>query len=95
MFKELDDVMSILKGVRLLRSTDDRTSGIVSGYGELWSARILHAFLQKEGFTAVMVDAREVLTVALALSDGSNASSNASVPIEGPRWVMLPLVQQL
>ena len=38
MFKELDDVMSILKGVRLLRSTDDRTSGIVSGYGELWSA---------------------------------------------------------
>ena len=38
--------------------------------------------LQKEGFTAVMVDAREVLTVALALSDGSNSSSNASVPIE-------------
>ena len=29
-----------------------------------------------------MVDAREVLTVALALSDGSNSSSNASVPIE-------------
>jgi aspartokinase/homoserine dehydrogenase 1 len=61
---ELQDILAVTKAVQILKSSDDRTRGVVSGYGELWSARILHAYLKQEGYTtAQLIDARDVVTI--------------------------------
>ena len=59
---ELSDILAVVRAVRILKSSDERTCGVISGYGELWSARILHAYLKQEGYhDAEMIDARQVL----------------------------------
>jgi len=44
---DLDDIRDILKTVSLMKWNAERISEVVSGYGELWSTRILAALLSK------------------------------------------------
>ncbi|KAG7371146.1 bifunctional aspartokinase/homoserine dehydrogenase II [Nitzschia inconspicua] len=44
--KDLEDIQDILKTVSLMKWQATRISELVSGYGELWSARILSKLLQ-------------------------------------------------
>lgn len=53
------DLEDILRGVWLTRSASEATRDLVSGFGELWSARLLGSFLPG----AAWLDAREVLVV--------------------------------
>ena len=62
--KDMADLLDILRGVSLTRVYAEETLELVAGYGELWSARILHAHLLSEGADADRLDAREVLVVA-------------------------------
>jgi len=57
------DIAEILRGIYLSRTADFRTAELISGYGEIWSARFLSATLSKRGVSASFVDAREVLVV--------------------------------
>jgi aspartokinase/homoserine dehydrogenase 1 len=64
--RELDDIQSILKALTLVRSASHRSRDLVSGYGEVWSARQIAAFFKQEFGNArdvVFVDAREVLVI--------------------------------
>jgi aspartokinase/homoserine dehydrogenase 1 len=63
---ELGDIESILKALSLVRSASDRSRDLVSGYGEIWSARLLAALLQARlGGTRriLFVNARDVLVI--------------------------------
>lgn len=60
---DFDDIRDVLRALRLLREAPRRAVDFVSGFGEVWSARLLAAFLAGEGEPATWLDAREVLVV--------------------------------
>jgi aspartokinase/homoserine dehydrogenase 1 len=63
---DLDDVRHVLEALALVRSASQRSRDLISGYGEIWSARLMASFLEQEeqGVTPVrFVNARDVLIV--------------------------------
>eukprot|EP00004_Rigifila_ramosa_P024771 TRINITY_DN7266_c0_g1_i1.p1 TRINITY_DN7266_c0_g1~~TRINITY_DN7266_c0_g1_i1.p1 ORF type:complete len:404 (+),score=87.16 TRINITY_DN7266_c0_g1_i1:3-1214(+) len=57
------ELSHVLRTVELLRTCTEQTLEFVTGFGELWSAQILTAFLAAQGHPCVYVDARRVLVV--------------------------------
>ncbi|MBI3556921.1 MAG: bifunctional aspartate kinase/homoserine dehydrogenase I [Deltaproteobacteria bacterium] len=60
---DLKDIAEVLRGILLSRNASDRTSELISGYGEIWSAQLLNAHLKSQGAKSTWLDAREVLVV--------------------------------
>jgi aspartokinase/homoserine dehydrogenase 1 len=60
---DFGDIVEILRAVWLMKTSQDRTVELVSGFGELWSAKILNAYLRSTGCPSTWLDARTVLTV--------------------------------
>jgi aspartokinase/homoserine dehydrogenase 1 len=61
--KDVSDIEDLLRGVRIAGVCPDTTTELVSGYGELWSAQMLHGLLARRGESVDWIDAREVLVV--------------------------------
>jgi len=65
--RECRDVADVLHSAALIRSAGPRVEALVSGCGELWSARLLAALIDERGGAggraAKWLDAREVLRV--------------------------------
>ncbi len=87
--RELEDIQSILKALSLVRSASHRSRDLISGFGEVWSARQIAAFFKVEFAKArdvVFVDARDVLVVdkgemgPVVAWDASRPRLNAIVP---------------
>ncbi len=57
------EIGEVLRGVWIARHSSESITEFISGYGELWSAQLLHARLEQEGHPAAWLDAREVLVV--------------------------------
>ena len=57
------DIREVLRGIYLSRAQSDRTVELISGYGEIWSAQFLNAYLRGQGIRSTWLDARQVLTV--------------------------------
>lgn len=66
---DFQDLREILRAVFLSRASSDQTFDLISGYGELWSAQLLNAYLNTERIPSTYLDARTVLTVEA--SDGA------------------------
>ncbi len=60
---DLTDIRSVLQALKLVRSASHRSRDLVSGYGEIWSARLLTAVLEARGARGEIrfVNARDVL----------------------------------
>ncbi|HEX6220378.1 MAG TPA: aspartate kinase, partial [Acidimicrobiia bacterium] len=61
--KEFADIADVLRATRVMGTAVDHAIGAVAGFGEVWSARLLAAYLQQHGSDAAWLDAREVLVV--------------------------------
>jgi aspartokinase/homoserine dehydrogenase 1 len=64
--KDLADIDSILKALALVRAASNRSRDLVSGYGEIWSARQIAAYFEKElgpGRDVMFLNARDVLVI--------------------------------
>lgn len=59
-FKAIEEV---LRGVWITRLPSERITEFVAGHGELWSAQLLHAYLEARGHSSTWLDARTVLIV--------------------------------
>jgi bifunctional aspartokinase / homoserine dehydrogenase 1 len=59
-FKAIEEV---LRGVWITRLPSERIMEFVSGHGEIWSAQLLHAYLEARGHSSNWLDARKVLIV--------------------------------
>ena len=46
--QDADDIRDVLKAVALVKSAPKRSRDVVAGYGEIWSARLLAAYLGQE-----------------------------------------------
>ena len=64
--EDAEDVKDVLKAIALVRSAPQRSRDVVSGYGEIWSARMLAAFLEQEDPDrgGTWIDARKIITVS-------------------------------
>ena len=64
--KDAEDIKDVLRAIALVRSAPQRSRDVVAGFGEIWSARLLAAYLgqasPERGGT--WVDARKILTVS-------------------------------
>jgi len=66
---ELADAADVLHAISLVRAAADRSRDLIAGFGEIWSARLLGAFLANEAAAAggerdvKWIDARELIVV--------------------------------
>jgi aspartokinase/homoserine dehydrogenase 1 len=63
---DLSDLRGVLNTVQLTRAAARNVRDLIGGYGEIWSSRLLAAFLEERGRCArppVWVDARQVIVV--------------------------------
>jgi aspartokinase/homoserine dehydrogenase 1 len=72
---DLADIEHLLRAVSLMRAKDQRLVGVISGYGEQWSARMMAALLRctrtpPAAANWVYLDARSVLVVDESISTG-------------------------
>ena len=56
-------IKEVLRGVWITRLASERIIEFVSGHGELWSAQLLHAYLESRDYRSSWLDARETLVV--------------------------------
>ncbi|HEY5641745.1 MAG TPA: bifunctional aspartate kinase/homoserine dehydrogenase I [Woeseiaceae bacterium] len=63
--RDADDIRDVLKAISLVKSAPQRSRDVVAGYGEIWSARLLAAFLGQQAPQrgGTWVDARQVITI--------------------------------
>lgn len=63
---DADDIRNVLRAVALVGSAAQRSRDVVSGYGEIWSARLLAAVLEQEDGArgGTWLDARDFVTVS-------------------------------
>ena len=88
--EDAEDVRDVLKAIALVRAAPVRSRDVVSGYGEIWSARMLAALLEQEDPArgGTWVDARKVITVRhtelgpTVLWDASSARFGEVVPAD-------------
>ena len=45
---DAEDVIDVLKAIALVKSAPQRSRDVIAGYGEIWSARLLAAYLGQE-----------------------------------------------
>jgi aspartokinase/homoserine dehydrogenase 1 len=63
---DAEDIQDVLKAIALVRSAPQRNRDVVAGYGEVWSARLLAAYLAQASAErgGTWIDARKVITVS-------------------------------
>ncbi|HET8783438.1 MAG TPA: aspartate kinase, partial [Pyrinomonadaceae bacterium] len=60
---DFNALKEVLRGVWITRLASERIIEFVSGHGELWSAQMLHAYLESQDHRATWLDARKALVV--------------------------------
>ena len=88
--RDADDIRDVLKAIALVKSAPQRSRDVVAGYGEIWSARMLAAYLgqQDPGRGGTWIDARKVVTVhqtelgPTVLWDASQAKFDDEAPAD-------------
>jgi len=81
-----EDILNVVKAVSLLRTIPAATMELVTGYGEVWSAMTMHAYLQSTGHPTAWLDAREVLVVDSSGGGLGEKGSSASTTGTDPLW---------
>ena len=60
---DFDAIREVLRGVWITRLASERIIEFVSGHGELWSAQLLHAYLESHDHRSSWLDTRKTLVV--------------------------------
>ena len=61
--EDFETIAEVLRAIWLTRAPSPKAVDLISGFGELWSARALAAYLASLGKSATWLDARKVLTI--------------------------------
>jgi len=74
------DILTMVKSLRMLRTVPGITVEVVTGFGEIWSAQTLYAYIKAQRQPTSWLDARDVLTVK---SDGAGLGEKGSAATGG------------
>ncbi|KAL7498341.1 hypothetical protein ACHAWT_009389 [Skeletonema menzelii] len=82
--KDAKDILSVVQSLRMIRSVPPSVMEVVTGFGEIWSAQTLYAYLKHKGVKTAWMDARDVLIVRsekanAGLGDKGSSSSTGGV----------------
>lgn len=81
------DILSVVQSLRMIQTVPAVTMEVVTGYGEIWSAQTLHAYLQSLGtYPTAWIDARDVLIVKGEGNTGLGEKGAASTGGVIPMW---------
>jgi len=80
------DILNVVRACSLMRFIPAATMELVTGYGEVWSAMTMHAYLLREGVVAQWLDARDVLVVEQTGGDGLGDKGSSNVMGVDPLW---------
>jgi len=64
--RDIEDISSVLSALSLVRAASHRSRDLVSGYGEIWSARLIAAYMEPligAGRKTTFVNARDVVVI--------------------------------
>ena len=61
--KDFDGLRDLLRAVVVMKADDERTRELISGHGEVWSAKMIAALFNSRGHRFHFIDARKVLVV--------------------------------
>ncbi|CAB9526424.1 aspartokinase/homoserine dehydrogenase, chloroplastic [Seminavis robusta] len=80
------DILSVVQSLRMIQTVPAVTMEVVTGYGEIWSAQTLHAYVQSlDTVPTAWIDARDVLVVKgdsnMGLGEKGAASTGGVVPL--------------
>ena len=78
------DILSVVQSLRMLSTVPAVTMEVVTGFGEIWSAQTLHAYLQTTGVICDWIDARDILVVksdSFGLGEKGAASTGGVTPL--------------
>lgn len=75
-----EDILSVVQSLRMLRTVPGVSIEVVTGFGEIWSAQTLYAYLAAKSVPTAWLDARDVLVVK---SDGAGLGEKGSAATGG------------
>jgi len=85
--QDAKDILSVVQSLRMINTVPAVTMEVVTGFGEIWSAQTLYAYLRTKDVPCDWIDARDILIVKSDSSSGlgekGEASSTAGVV---PLW---------
>lgn len=84
--RDVSDIIGLLRAFSTLKAVPDSAAGAISGYGEIWSAMTMHAYLDASGIPAAWIDAREVLIVQESGGAGLGEKGSTNVMGTDPLW---------
>eukprot|EP00286_Rhodomonas_abbreviata_P008777 CAMPEP_0181335534 /NCGR_PEP_ID=MMETSP1101-20121128/26891_1 /TAXON_ID=46948 /ORGANISM="Rhodomonas abbreviata, Strain Caron Lab Isolate" /LENGTH=350 /DNA_ID=CAMNT_0023445677 /DNA_START=66 /DNA_END=1115 /DNA_ORIENTATION=- len=79
------DILNVVRSLRLIRTVPSVNMELVTGFGEVWSAQTLNAYLQTKDVPTAWLDARKVLVVESSL-EGLGEKGSASTGGVAPLW---------
>ena len=85
--QDAKDILSVVQSLKMINSVPPVSMEVVTGFGEIWSAQTLHAYLQTQKVPTAWLDAREVLVVKSegnsngGLGEKGAASTGGVVPL--------------
>lgn len=82
-----NDILMVIRSVSLIRTIPATTMELVTGYGEIWSAMTMHAYLKTSGVPTAWLDAREVLIVEDQGTAGLGEKGSSNVVGVEPLWL--------
>lgn len=81
------DILSVVQSLRMIQTVPAVTMEVVTGFGEIWSAQTLYAYLKAvDAAPTAWVDARDVLIVKGAGNTGLGEKGAASTGGVTPLW---------
>jgi aspartokinase/homoserine dehydrogenase 1 len=82
---DANDILLLVQSLRMINTVPSVTMEVVSGYGEIWSAQTLNAYLQTKNIPCDWIDARPILMVK---SDSSGLGEKGAAATGGvlPLW---------
>ena len=80
------DILSVVQSLRMLQTVPAVTMEVVTGYGEIWSAQTLYAYLQTKNVPCDWMDARDILIVESDGIAGLGEKGSASTGGVTPLW---------
>eukprot|EP00531_Pseudo-nitzschia_arenysensis_P000681 CAMPEP_0116137180 /NCGR_PEP_ID=MMETSP0329-20121206/12118_1 /TAXON_ID=697910 /ORGANISM="Pseudo-nitzschia arenysensis, Strain B593" /LENGTH=958 /DNA_ID=CAMNT_0003632093 /DNA_START=107 /DNA_END=2983 /DNA_ORIENTATION=+ len=82
---DANDILLLVQSLKMINTVPSVTMEVVTGYGEIWSAQTLNAYLKtKEGVPCEWIDARPILRVksdSSGLGEKGEASTGGVVPL--------------
>jgi aspartokinase/homoserine dehydrogenase 1 len=78
------DIASIVQSLRMIHTVPSVTMEVVTGFGEIWSAQTLHAYLMTLDVPCEWIDARDILVVkseTSGLGEKGAASTGGVTPL--------------